>query len=206
MNNLSIIILIVVAVLGGYIVGLLDSRFTRSLLGRIKKIKDDGVLLKVSNGEQGKKVVVFMNRPINSLEDLSVEDKAIFTHVTSLLNDLLGVEKPKKQKVAAIEQPSTGEVVQTPKGVTTPAVFLGEPAIKPVKRPLTLVEMINEEINKRIVGTALEMTLIKLVTRPDDSIFYCVGSDKFDDLEQITNKEARDLIKKTIKEWQASKN
>jgi predicted phosphoribosyltransferase len=66
--------------------------------------------------------------------------------------------------------------------------------------------MINEEINKRIVGTALEMTLIKLVTRPDDSIFYCVGSDKFDDLEQITNKEARDLIKKTIKEWQASKN
>jgi hypothetical protein len=206
MNNLSIIILIVVAVLGGYIVGLLDSRFTRSLLGRIKKIKDDGVLLKVSNGEQGKLVVEFMNRPIKALDALSAEDKANFTRVISFLNDLLGVEKPIEQKTATIEQAATGEVGQTPIGGSVPTVLLGEPAIKPVRRPLTLVEMINEEINKRIVGTGLEMTLIKLVTRPDDSIYYCVGSDKFEDLEQITNKEARDLIKKTIKEWQASKN
>jgi len=85
-----------------------------------------------------------------------------------------------------------------------PAVIsIGSKPVKIEKKePLTIVEQINEVINKLAAGTPIEKRNIRLAEKGHEGITVWVGLDHFDGVDAVPFPEVQQLIKAAVARWE----
>lgn len=125
-------------------------------------------------------------------------DKGVFSDVDLIVKQSLGQELPKSEKLTdlGIEEPQIIEPV--------PAVVkIGQPAVAaPKKEPLTIVEQINEEIEKLAAGTPQEARRIHLADNGHQGVVVWVGVEHFEDVDAVPYPEVKQLLKAAVARWE----
>lgn len=207
MNFLTIVLLIVIGVIGGYILGLVDSKFTHTLVDTITKARNSKTVLRVVRSKNEQLELEVNGRVVGNAIDLKGDEKEMLIAIRdrlesiakpSVANTKLNSEVPTTLFESPQHLPPQADNISA----TLVHKSLNQSTKELPKRPQTLVEMINDEISKRTEGTNLSSQKIRIESRSDDSIVYFFGSVPYDTIEKIPDKDARDLIKRTIKDWQ----
>lgn len=211
MDILPVIILIVVAAVAGYFLGLLDSRLTHSLFDTIKKLKDNSQVLKVTQGPDGLRFTLH-DHSLEVDPRLTAEERATLAEIISQLGGRIGdgefgaasqgLSKDSKAAPsnAVANMPSSLTMADSPTASLAAGVVASSG-----KRPQTLLEMINQELERRSVDIGMSNCRVRLGSRPDLSVYYDVGSERYDEIDLIPDEYIRGLIDQTLKEWGAAK-
>ena len=202
-----VVLLIALAAIGGYILGLLDSKFTNFLIGSVRKQEDKDTLLKIESASPGSYLVTVRGLPIKKMEDVDPE---------TTMEIRLSMQQVGLQMGAPSSQPKATSAKKA-----KPQVVMGEsptqplpPTIMPVKarvvselpktqritKPKNLFEMITDDLQKRADAEGLNC-VIKMEARPNDAIVYKVDGEVFEAPEKISDQRVRALVEKTLSEW-----
>ncbi|MEI7844211.1 MAG: hypothetical protein WCK35_00265 [Chloroflexota bacterium] len=249
MNLGPAIILIVIAAIAGYVIGIVDSRITNSLLKKKQaeatlvdntgqpgndesNVNGEHTVLKVTIDKALKWHLELDGTRFENPGEITTEQRQRVVSVVVQMRPWLdGKAAPAAQSnpIADVEK----VVIPTPPVSTpvlpaskTPATLTKEqaPAAKDplkidamrglrsllnneVKAPgdkkgLSIVAMIDEVLQAKLLGTPLMEKVIRLEDGPMGQVIVCVGSNRYEGVGEVTNPEIRDIIKEAIAEWE----
>jgi hypothetical protein len=74
---------------------------------------------------------------------------------------------------------------------------------EPVSRPVSMVEQINQIVERKLEGVSGIYRAVRLVEVPGGSAAVYVGVDRFDSVEDVPDPEIRRIIRDAVTEWEA---
>lgn len=205
MNIQTVIVLIALSVIGGYLFGVLDGRFTNRLMKGIKEkqderlspsfhmdLHDDGSLHFYVGDKEVKRSSEIPNNIHKGLSGAPDSIKALLLDNHS---DEIGAE----QQTDSLPHSNIplGHDRQQELGSRIPK---SQAVASIPKHPQTLAELIDDQVQRRVESDGIT-TLVKIETKPDKSIVFRVGNDVYDDFEKIKNERVRTLVRQVIQEW-----
>ncbi len=102
---------------------------------------------------------------------------------------------------AAAEPPPP--VVPPPVEPVKASLFPGRAKpVEPAPAPLSIVEQINEVLQKRLAGTALGMKAISLSESPGGGVIITVGAARYQGLDAVPDPEVVAAVRAAIAEWE----
>lgn len=196
----TIVILIALAAIGGYVIGILDSKFTQTLIEKVTAKRDLPPFLSVRLLRDEQFSIQIQGQPINTDGRLPPEQVETIKRIDLALRAITKEGGRNPHKPTTRENPP---IAPQPSG---PALLAADtnsstPPTGKFARPLNLVEMINNELLKKSEENGLTIKL-RLEMKPDDSISYRVGPESYPSVENIPDPQAREIFKKTLAEWQ----
>jgi hypothetical protein len=96
-------------------------------------------------------------------------------------------------------------------GIQAPAIVEPIPAVIKIgqttpasakKEPLTIIEQINQVIERLAAGTPMEANMIHLAENGQQGVIVWVGSEHFDGVDSVTMPEVKELIKASVAKWE----
>ena len=66
----------------------------------------------------------------------------------------------------------------------------------------SIVQMIDEVLQAKLLGTALMERAIRLEENPSGGVIVCVGTQKYPDIDSVPEPEIRNIIKASIAAWE----
>ena len=249
MSLVPAIILIIIAAIAGYVIGIVDSKITNSLL---KKNQAEATLAE-NTGQSGRdesnlngehtvlKVVIdkalkwhleLDGTRLENPGEITIEQRQrVVSVVVQMRPWLEGKVAPAAQSTpsAAVEPvviltPPVSTLVSPTSKTPAPLTKEQAPAAKDplkidamrglrsllnneVKAPgdkkvQSIVAMIDEVLQAKLLGTPLMEKVIRLEDGPMGQVIVCVGPNRYEGVGDVPNPEIRDIIKEAIAEWE----
>jgi len=130
-----------------------------------------------------------------------------------------------QEKLAAadVSTPSLPEIRQSsapirlpPQPAVVPSGELQPPSLNPIKsllytleseakverKPMSLVEQIDEILQKNLRGTTLEQRGVRLMELPAKGMMVLVGLDQYERVQDVPDEDVRAAIRSAVKEWE----
>jgi hypothetical protein len=239
MNIGPAIILIIVAAIAGYALGIIDSRITASLRKKTEE-KSAPLAIETSTTE--------LNRLGEHIALMVTIDKALKWHLELdgvRIEDINAINSEQRQRLVNIivqmrpwldgttptqtaapviaappptpELPPTKPLNALPPAQPAPAASKAPLKIDPlrgfrcllnndIKAPgeqknLSIVAMIDEVLQAKLVGTSLMNRAIRLEDSPQGEVIVCVDAQRYMGVDAVPESEIRDIIKAAIAEW-----
>lgn len=122
----------------------------------------------------------------------------------------LSQARPWVEAQAAAVPPRSAPAAEPPPPVVPPPVepvkaslFPGRAKpVEPPPAPLSIVEQINEVLQKRLAGTALGMKAISLSESPTGGVIITVGAVRYQGLDAVPDPEVVAAVRAAIAEWE----
>lgn len=128
-------------------------------------------------------------------------------HYTAIPEDILRrdlVENSTEEIPQAVSLPTEEEIgypLEELRMKSAPANELEIP-MEANKKQLTIVEQIDEILQKLVIGTSLEKRGLFLQDDLHNGVLVYVGSEKFDGVEAVPYPEAQSLIREAVAQWE----
>ncbi len=225
-NTTTIIFLVVGAILG-YLFGLIDSWVTKGIQKKNEEkpepeviIKDiPGVLrVKVEEGHTKVEVDGITLSPATMTPDQRARLVNIIVQIRPWIDGKTASAQPaapapKAAAPAAAPAPVSLTPSPSTSAVEPPKMNLAKSAaalIKPLPtaaeppKPTTIIGMIDEVLQEKLLTSPLKDSLIKLEEGRLGEVIVVVGDKKFDGVDAVPDEAVQKIIREAIAEWNAS--
>jgi hypothetical protein len=227
------IILIIIAAIAGYVIGIVDSRLTASLRKKTDEVSapetelvaketnrpGEHTVLKVTVDEGLKWHLELDGTRLDNPDAISPEQHQRTVNVVVQMRPWL---EGKAVPVAAAPVPEplpqrlpiTSPVVQPPPASAPLKIdaFRGFRSLlnNDVKAPgekksISIVTMIDDVLQAKLLGSPLMEKAIRLEEGPLGEVVVCVGSQRYEGVGAVPEGEIRDIIKAAIADWEKSR-
>lgn len=111
-----------------------------------------------------------------------------------------------QQEATSTPEPQTPIQPQYPiEDALVPPEIEAEEEGEPEVRMLSVVDEVNDILQKKLHGSPLAGKGILLMENHNQEIRFWVGLDSYNDVEEIPDSEVRNIIDESVREWEASR-
>jgi len=90
-----------------------------------------------------------------------------------------------------------------PQSLSAPMPTLAKSQAQPKQEPLTIVEQINDVLEKMLANTPDQKRGIHLMDNGNDGVLVWVGIEKFNGVDEVPYPEVQQLIRAAVAQWEA---
>ena len=236
MNLGPAIILIVIAVVAGYVFGIIDSRMTNAMLKKKEKTEapdsstntdsldtqpanriDEHTVLKMTIDKALKWHLELDGVLLENPAEMTIEQRQRAVSVVVQMRPWLEGKTAPPVAIAPVPAPIPDRTPTPPIKEQTPAPkdsikldamrglrsLLNNDIKNPAeKKGLSIVAMIDEVLQAKLLGTHLIGKSIRLEDGPNGEVIFCVGPNRYDSVNDVPDPEIQEIIKQAIADWE----
>lgn len=217
---LIFVIVGVVAAIGGYLFGMLDSKVTQKITKKdepeVQVVPEISAMSVVFDGDQH--IIVKMEGKPVSPETLTPAQREILRKIVFQMRPYV-VETPGSESAptpavqpapapppAPVSPPSSlkikAEAIPADIASSANYVFRQKPIAPAITASMTMIEQIDQFLQAHLEGTPLEARKIAMRDGPDHSVQVLVGNEVFNGVANVPYPEVQAVIREAIAAWE----